>query len=79
MWLKVAIVVLLIGALISLGSALVFLVRDQGRRERTKNALFVRVSLCALIVALIIYGFASGKISPHSPYGLKPAPESTAP
>ncbi len=72
MWLKVVIVILLIGALISLGSAMVFLIRDQGKRERTKNALFVRVSLCALIVILIIYGFVSGQLSPHSPYGLTP-------
>ena len=75
MWLKVAIVVLLIGALISLASALVFLIRDQGRRERTKNALFVRVTLCALIIVLVIYGFASGRITPHSPYGLQPSAE----
>ncbi len=78
MWLKVAIVILLIGALISLGSALVFLIRDQGKRERTKNALFVRVVLCALILVLIVYGFASGKLTPHSPYGLQPPGSETA-
>lgn len=72
MWLKVLIVLLLIGAIISLGSALVFLIKDDGSRERTKNALFVRVALCALILALIIYGFASGELTPHSPYGLQP-------
>lgn len=75
MWLKILIVVLLIGALISLASALVFLIRDQGRRERTANALMVRVSLCALILLLIIYGFVSGEITPHSPVGLLPPGE----
>lgn len=72
MWIKVAIVVLLIAAIISLFSGLVFMLRDQGKRERTANALLLRVSLCAIIIALVIYGFVTGELTPHSPVGLLP-------
>ena len=55
--LKAAIVLLLVATLVSLFSGLFFLVKDEGRRSRVLTALFVRVSLTALTVALIAWGF----------------------
>ena len=62
--LKLAIVVLLVATLVSLFSGLFFLVRDEGRTHRVVTALFVRVSLTAITVALIAWGFYSGQLGP---------------
>lgn len=58
--LKAAIVLLLLATLISLFSGLFFLVKDEGKTSRLVNALTVRVTLTALTVALIAWGFYSG-------------------
>ncbi|WXL26103.1 twin transmembrane helix small protein [Ectopseudomonas mendocina] len=63
--LKVTIVLLLLATLVSLFSGLVFLVRDEGRSSRLVNTLTVRVSLTALTVALIAWGFFSGQLVSH--------------
>ncbi|NKQ13100.1 MULTISPECIES: twin transmembrane helix small protein [unclassified Pseudomonas] len=62
--LKAAIVLLLVATLVSLFSGLFFLVKDEGRTSRVVTALFVRVSLTALTVALIAWGFYSGQLQP---------------
>jgi len=62
--LKVAIVLLLVATLVSLFSGLFFLVKDESRSSRLITALFVRVSLTALTVALIAWGFHSGQLQP---------------
>lgn len=53
------IIVVLIAILISLGLGLYYLVRDQGRTERTVISLSVRVGLSALLLTLLALGFAS--------------------
>ena len=60
--LKAAIILLLLATLVSLFSGLFFLVKDEGRTSRVVNALTVRVSLTALTVALIAWGFHSGPL-----------------
>ena len=62
--LKAAIVLLLVATLVSLFSGLFFLVKDEGRSSRMVTALFVRVSLSALTIALIAWGFCSGQLRP---------------
>ncbi len=61
--LKAAIVILLLATLVSLFSGLFFLVKDEGRSSRLVNALTLRVTLTALTVALIAWGFYSGQLS----------------
>ncbi|MGE8496902.1 MAG: twin transmembrane helix small protein [Pseudomonas sp.] len=63
--LKAAIVLLLLATLVSLFSGLFFLVKDEGRSSRVVNALTVRVTLTALTVGLIAWGFYSGQLVPH--------------
>lgn len=63
--LKAAIVLLLLATLVSLFSGLFFLVKDEGRTSRVVNALTVRVTLTALTVALITWGFYSGQLVSH--------------
>ena len=68
MWIKPAIMILLILLLISLASGLLFLVKDQGRTRRTLYALGVRVSLAALLMAVVAYGFYSGELHSKAPW-----------
>jgi hypothetical protein len=63
--LKAAIVLFLLATLVSLFSGLFFLVKDEGRTSRVVNTLTVRVTLTALTVALITWGFYSGQLVSH--------------
>jgi len=63
--LKAAIILLLLATLVSLFSGLFFLVKDEGRTSRVVNALTVRVTLTALTIALVTWGFYSGQLVSH--------------
>ena len=63
--LKAAIILLLLATVVSLFSGLFFLVKDEGRSSRLVNALTVRVTLTAITVGLIAWGFYSGQLTPH--------------
>ena len=62
--LKIIIVVLFIGIVISLFSGLAFLFKDADRPEsrRTLHALGVRITLAAALLASIGYGFYTGEL-----------------
>lgn len=62
--LKVIIVLLLIGVVISLFSGLVFLFKDTDRNDskRTWYALGVRVTLASLLLITVFYGFYTGEL-----------------
>ncbi len=80
MWLKVIIVVLFIGILISLSSALVFLMKDVGNsRKRTLYALGIRVTLATALIGSIIYGFYSGQLSSKAPWDRQLHPQNAQP
>ncbi|WP_137886091.1 twin transmembrane helix small protein [Pseudomonas sp. 2FE] len=66
--LKAAIIFMLLATLVSLFSGLFFLVKDQGHSSRLVNALTVRVTLAALTLALIAWGFYSGQLVSHAPW-----------
>ncbi|MDO8298626.1 twin transmembrane helix small protein [Lacisediminimonas sp.] len=48
----------------SLGSALVFLMRDKGKTNRTVNALAMRVGFSILLFVLILASYKMGWIAP---------------
>ncbi len=62
--LKVLIIVLLIGVIISLFSGLVFLFKDTDRTDskRTFYALGIRVTLASLLILTISYGLYTGQL-----------------
>jgi hypothetical protein len=62
---KIIIVVALIVILISLGSALVFLVKDGGKTKRTVNALTVRIGLSLALFAFLMFGYYMGWFVPN--------------
>ena len=49
--------------LLSLGSALVFLIRDKGQSTRTVKALAVRVALSLALFLLLMIGYKLGFIT----------------
>jgi hypothetical protein len=55
--LDVLIIIVMLGILISLGSGLVFLVRDRGKTQRTVLSLSIRVALAILLLVLLAFGF----------------------
>jgi len=72
MWLKVIIVLLFIGILISLSSGLVFLVKDfNNSRLRTLYSLGTRITLASIMMALIVYGYYSGQLFSKAPWDKK--------
>ncbi|NIB39525.1 twin transmembrane helix small protein [Pseudomaricurvus alkylphenolicus] len=77
MWLKIIIVILFIAVLVSLSSALVFLLKDMGSRsKRTLYALGIRVGLAATLLACIFYGLATGQLGSSAPWDAGPRNQS---
>jgi ABC-type thiamin/hydroxymethylpyrimidine transport system permease subunit len=70
--LKIIIVLLFIGVVVSLSSGLVFLLKDiESPSKRTVYALGVRISLAALLMATIFYGLYTGQLGSHAPWDIK--------
>lgn len=80
MLLKIVIVFLFVAVLISLSSALVFLLKDMGSQsKRTLYALGIRVTLAGLLLLSIFYGLITGQLGSSAPWDsgpTKPAQES---
>ena len=72
--LKVIIIVLLIGVIVSLFSGLFFLFKDAEKRDsrRTLHALGVRVTLAAALLATVFYGFYTGQLRDECPLAREP-------
>jgi phosphotransferase system glucose/maltose/N-acetylglucosamine-specific IIC component len=63
---RIIILFALAGILLSLGSALVYLVRDKGTTNRTVNALTVRVGISVALFLFILFSYWMGWIQPRS-------------
>ncbi len=71
--LKAIIVILLIALIVSLFSGLVFFVKDQGTTRRTVNSLGVRLFIAVLLMGVVIYGLATGKLVSKAPWDARMA------
>ncbi|MFZ1830838.1 MAG: twin transmembrane helix small protein [Candidatus Competibacteraceae bacterium] len=65
MLIKVLVVFMLLLILASLGSGLVFMIRDRGQGRRTAKALTVRVGLSVALFFLLMLAYATGLLTPH--------------
>lgn len=65
MLLKVIVVILFFLILASLGSGLIYLVKDKGQTKRTANALTLRIAISLIAFLLLILGYFTGLIQPH--------------
>lgn len=63
---RLLIVIALVGIIASLGSALVFLMRDRGSGRRTVQALTLRVGLSVLLFLFILFSYWMGWMQPRS-------------
>ncbi len=78
MWLKVLIVILFIAVLLSLSSALLFLLKDMGSSsKRTLYALGIRISLAGLLIACVFYGLSTGQLGSSAPWDQGPIIQET--
>ena len=72
MALKILIVVLFIGVIMSLTSGLVFLLKDiRSSGKRTLYALGIRITLASLLLAAIFYGLYTGQLGSGAPWDKK--------
>ena len=62
---KIPIVVVLVAIVVSLGSGLFHLVKDDGQSKRMVNALTVRIALSVMLFVLLFVAWKSGLIVPH--------------
>lgn len=65
MFTKAIILIVMLIILISLGSGLVFLVRDEGNSKRTVKALTWRIGLSLCLFLFLLLAFSMGWIKPH--------------
>ena len=68
MLINLFIIATFIAILISLGSGVVFLVKDKGHSLRTAKALTVRITLSVALFGLLMLGIFTGHIKPHGIY-----------
>jgi cytochrome bd-type quinol oxidase subunit 2 len=62
---KIALVVVLLVVIFSLGQALYFMMKDKDDDRRTVWALTRRISLSLLLIAMVIFGIWKGWLHPH--------------
>jgi hypothetical protein len=63
---KLGILLILLGIIGSLGSALFYLSRDGDDSKRTVRALTVRVGLSVLLFVLLLIAYAAGLVQPNA-------------
>lgn len=73
--LKILIVIMMAALVASLGSGFYYLMVDQGDKgkRRTFHSLGVRLTLAIGLMALIVYGVASGQLGNRNPWDPGPA------
>ena len=70
--LKLLIVLLFVGVVLSLSSSLVFLIKDiESPKKRALYALGIRITLAALLMTTVFYGLYTGKLGSSAPWDRK--------
>ncbi len=63
---RVIVLIVMLIIFLALGSGLFFLVRDEGKSNRTVKALTWRIALSLCLFVFLMLGFRLGFINPHS-------------
>lgn len=81
MWIKPVIIILFFLLVASLFTGFGFLVKDEGagEKKRLMYALGCRVTLTALLLAIITYGIFSGQLRSNAPWGQQAIPAQQPP
>jgi len=69
MWIKIVILLVFVGIVASLASALFYLVQDKGKSDRSVRALTFRIGLSLGLFVFLMILASTGVITPH---GLMP-------
>ena len=64
---KLTILIILLTIILSLGSGLWFLAKDDQGSTRVLTALKLRVALSALLIGFLVFGYFQGWIVPNPP------------
>ena len=74
--LKTLIIILMLALIASLGSGFYYLMKDQGDKTKrgTFHSLGVRLGLATALLAVIIYGIATGQLGHRNPWDAGPRP-----
>lgn len=62
---KILIIFVLLMIVASLGTALVYLLKDRNRSPRTVKALTARIGMSLALFFLLLIGFQTGVLHPH--------------
>jgi hypothetical protein len=65
MWLNFIVLALLGAVVFSLGSAMVYLVREPHGSKKTVRALTWRIGLSLAVFLLLVIGYLTGLLEPH--------------
>ena len=65
MMFKVLIIINFVLILISLGSGVLFLAKDNGKSNRVVTSLTVRIILSISLFVLLFVGYYTGELQPH--------------
>lgn len=65
MFTKLLILISFVAIVVSLGSALYYLLHDQSRSPRTAKALTTRISLSLVLFFFLLFAASQGWITPH--------------
>lgn len=65
MLIKLLVITIMLIILVSLGSSLIFLIRDNGKTNRTIKALTWRIGLSLTLFIFLFLAFSFGWIQPH--------------
>lgn len=68
MWIKVAVLVLFLAVVVSLVAGFYFLLTGRSNSPNLLRSLIVRISLTALIMALIVIAWFHGDIHSQAPW-----------
>ena len=63
---RIVVIAFLVAILLSLGSAMVYLIRDKGKSDRTVRALTIRVALSLALFLMLMIGYYFGLIPARS-------------
>jgi formate/nitrite transporter FocA (FNT family) len=65
MLVKILLLLIIASMLITLGTGLYYLIKDEGKSERTLKALMTRAGFTLFLLVILIIGIASGFIHLH--------------
>jgi succinate dehydrogenase hydrophobic anchor subunit len=68
MLVKIFLLLIVLSMLVTLGTGLVYLIKDKGHSERTLKALMVRAGFTVVLLIILFVGIAIGFIPLH-PFG----------